>query len=159
MSNKVLDEEGPEFSEEECDEEDSPLTTSNNIVIQHMNMLVKKLEKINDDQGVQVVKKIKLDYDDSINKILNKLEEIEKKLEESKTSSESIKVVKLRCPVCYSEASSSTRFAQCINGHLLCFACKDKLGETPACMSCKRPLEGRAFGMEAYLKTVFGFEF
>ena len=82
------------------------------------------------------------------------------------TSSESIKanigvgavnnninVVKPKCHICFGEMSS--KIAQCISGHLLCWPCKEKMGDKN-CAFCDQPVNGRAFGMEAYLRTIFG---
>ena len=58
------------------------------------------------------------------------------------------------CPVCYEEMLLNTRIAQCISGHLICWSCKEKM-EKNDCPSCGRPVNGRAFGMESYLKYLF----
>jgi len=63
--------------------------------------------------------------------------------------------VKPRCPICFDEMSSNTKIAQCISGHLLCWGCKEKMGDK-VCAFCEQPVNGRAFGMEAYLRTIFG---
>ena len=65
------------------------------------------------------------------------------------------RVVKPSCPVCFEEMSSSTRIAQCLNGHLICGSCKEKMPDRN-CVFCDLPVNGRAFGMEAYLRTLFG---
>ena len=58
------------------------------------------------------------------------------------------------CPVCYEEMLLNTRIAQCISGHLICWSCKEKMVKND-CPSCGRPVNGRAFGMESYLKYLF----
>ena len=118
---------------------------------------------------------------DSTNELKRKYDSIESKVEEGNSniekrmarleskleaSSESIKakidvsaaknnnsVVKPKCPICFEEMS--TKIAQCISGHLLCWPCKEKMGDK-ACAFCDQPVNGRAFGMEAYLRTIFG---
>ena len=39
--------------------------------------------------------------------------------------------------------------------HLLCWACKENIGNTD-CAFCDQPVNGRAYGMEAYLRTICG---
>ena len=94
-----------------------------------------------------------------------KLNETERKLNET-----NIKLAKLEakvdlveqgrnvkkpiCPICFEEMSSDTKIAQCISGHLICWSCKEKM-EKNDCPSCGRPVNGRAFGMESYLKYLF----
>ena len=58
------------------------------------------------------------------------------------------------CPICYEEMLPNTRIAQCISGHLICWSCKDKMVKID-CPSCGRPVNGRAFGMESYLKYLY----
>ena len=89
---------------------------------------------------------------------------LESKLESASESIKSIiedtsikinNFVKPRCPICFDEMSSNTKIAQCISGHLLCWGCKEKMGDK-VCAFCEQPVNGRAFGMEAYLRTIFG---
>ena len=84
------------------------------------------------------------------------------KAEESKTKLDMIetkqeKVKKPPCPICFEEMSGSTKIAQCNNGHLLCWSCKEKM-KSNKCPSCRLPVDGRAFGMESYLRSLFGFD-
>ena len=59
------------------------------------------------------------------------------------------------CPICFEDMSSSdTRIAQCISGHLICWSCKEKMVKND-CPSCGQSVNGRAFGMESYLKYLF----
>ena len=67
------------------------------------------------------------------------------------------KVKKPACPICFEEMSGSTKIAQCNNGHLLCWSCKEKM-KSNKCPSCRLPVDGRAFGMESYLRSLFGFD-
>ena len=62
-------------------------------------------------------------------------------------------VKKPKCPICFEEMSA--KIAQCISGHLLCWGCKEKIGDKD-CAFCDQPVNGRAYGMEAYLRTIFG---
>jgi len=64
-------------------------------------------------------------------------------------------VVKPKCPVCSVEMSPETKIAQCISGHHLCWVCLEKLNDKRDCPSCSQPVNGRAFGMESYLRTLF----
>ena len=118
---------------------------------------------------------------DSTNDLKRKYDSIESKVEEGNSNiekriagleskleaaSESIKakidvsaaknnnsVVRPKCPICFEEMS--TKIAQCISGHLLCWPCKEKMGDRE-CAFCDQPVNGRAHGMEAYLRTIFG---
>ena len=63
------------------------------------------------------------------------------------------KLRKPQCPICFEEMSPNTKIAQCINGHLLCWSCKEKM-EKKKCPSCGLPVNGRAFGLENYLRSL-----
>ena len=82
-----------------------------------------------------------------------KLAMMEIKLEELQKLNNN-KVKKPPCPICFEEMSYDTKIAQCINGHHLCWSCKEKL-EKKECPSCGLPVNGRAFGMEGYLRSIF----
>ena len=69
------------------------------------------------------------------------------------TKNNNVAVVKPKCPICFEEMS--TKIAQCLSGHFLCWPCKEKMGDKD-CAFCDQPVNGRAFGMEAYLRTIFG---
>ena len=79
-------------------------------------------------------------------------ESIKSKIEAQSTKNNNGNVVKPKCPICFEEMS--TKIAQCISGHLLCWSCKEKTGDKE-CAFCDQPVNGRAFGMEAYLRTIF----
>merc|ERR1712048_554245 len=64
------------------------------------------------------------------------------------------KMKKPNCPICLEEMSTDTMIAQCISGHHICWGCKEKLAKND-CPSCGKPVDGRAFGMESYLKYLF----
>ena len=64
------------------------------------------------------------------------------------------KMKKPNCPVCYEEMSPNAKIAQCISGHLICWSCNEKMVKID-CPSCGQPVNGRAFGMESYLKYLF----
>ena len=83
----------------------------------------------------------------------NKLRVMEAKLEEMTN----FKMMKPPCPVCLEEMSGNTKIAQCNNGHLLCWSCKEKM-DNNNCPSCRLPVDGRAFGMENILRFLFGFD-
>ena len=65
-------------------------------------------------------------------------------------------VPKPECPVCMEDMGPGTRIMQCEAGHFLCWSCSLKPEIGRVCPSCREPFVGRAHGMEAYLKTVFG---
>ena len=50
----------------------------------------------------------------------------------------------------------NNRIMQCEAGHFLCWSCSLKPEIGRVCPSCREPFVGRAHGMEAYLKMVFG---
>ena len=79
-------------------------------------------------------------------------ESIKMKIEDNNNKNSNIP--KPRCPTCFDEMSPNTRIAQCISGHLLCWGCKEKMGDN-VCAFCDKPVNGRAFGMEAYLRTIY----
>jgi len=91
----------------------------------------------------------------------NKLAKMDTNLEEAKIKIGEMrdinKVKKPPCPICFEEMSQVTKIAQCKNGHLICWSCKEKMVKTD-CPSCGLPVDGRAFGMESYLRSLFGFE-
>ena len=79
-------------------------------------------------------------------------ESIKMKIEDNNYKNNNIP--KPRCRICFDEMSPNTRIAQCISGHLLCWGCKEKMGDN-VCAFCDKPVNGRAFGMEAYLRTIY----
>ena len=80
------------------------------------------------------------------------------KLEEFERNNNRGKLRKPECPICFEEMSPDTKIAQCINGHLLCWSCKEKMNNNN-CPSCRLPLDGRTFGkLENYLRSLFGFD-
>ena len=62
-------------------------------------------------------------------------------------------IPKPECPVCFEAMTPSTKIAQCITGHIVCWSCKARI---EVCPSCKLSICGRAFGMENYIKILFG---
>ena len=123
--------------------------------------IICKIEKLTTDKVVwdifhetnNKLKESKATQDDS----KAKLASIETKLEELQNllNNNNNKMRKPPCPICYEEMSYNTKIAQCISGHLLCWSCKEKL-EKEECPSCGQPVNVRAFGMESYLRSVFG---
>ena len=93
---------------------------------------------------------------DILDETKSKLCLMETKLEELQITNNysDIKMKKPPCPVCFEEMSYNTKIAQCINGHHICWGCKEKL-EKSECPSCGLPVGGRAFGMETYLRSIF----
>ena len=51
------------------------------------------------------------------------------------------KMKKPPCPICFEEMSSNTKIAQCHNGHLVCWSCKEKMNNKD-CPSCGLPMDG-----------------
>ena len=97
---------------------------------------------------------------DLLNEANSKLKASEAKQNDlkAKLASMETKVDKMKeptCPICFEEMSYDTKIAQCISGHFLCWSCKEKL-ERKKCPSCGQPVNGRAFGMENYLRSIFG---
>ena len=87
-----------------------------------------------------------------------KLALIETKLEEMQYHlNNNNNVKKPPCPVCFDEMSYNTKIAQCLNGHHVCWSCKEKMLKND-CPSCGLPVDGRAFGMESYLRSLFGLQ-
>ena len=56
------------------------------------------------------------------------------------------------CSVCLEDFTSTSKIAQCISGHLVCWNCNQKSNNRD-CGLCGQPVNGRAFGMEQYLRT------
>ena len=109
-------------------------------------------DKVVWDMFYETNNKLKANQDD----LKSKLASMETKMEELQNlNNNNIKVKKPPCPVCFEEMSYSTKIAQCINGHHICWGCKEKL-EKNECPSCGLPVGGRAFGMETYLRSIFG---
>ena len=87
-----------------------------------------------------------------------KLAKMDVNLEEAKTKIREIRNAKKPpCPICFEEMSHETKIAQCHNGHLVCWTCKERMIKKD-CPSCGLPVDGRAFGMESYLRSLFGLE-
>ena len=132
-------------------------------------------------RSIETIRSSNHQLKDSANDLKRKYDSIETKVEEGNSniekriarleskieaSAESIKVKidvsaaktnnsvkKPKCPICFEEMS--TKIAQCISGHLLCWPCKEKMGDKE-CAFCDQPVNGRCYGMEAYLRTIFG---
>ena len=80
-----------------------------------------------------------------------KLTKLEAKIDELEKGR---KMKKPNCPICFEEMLPDAKIAQCISGHLICWSCKEKMVKND-CPSCGQPVNGRAFGMESYLKYLF----
>jgi hypothetical protein len=57
------------------------------------------------------------------------------------------------CPVCLEAMPPPTQIFNCLNGHLECGPCKEKVTK---CSICKEPVIGRATAMEQMLRTIYG---
>jgi len=56
------------------------------------------------------------------------------------------------CPICLQNFQADTRIFQCINGHVLCEECKNKLVRK-VCPTCKLNVDGRAHYFEDFLRN------
>ena len=86
----------------------------------------------------------------SMGEQMNKMMTLIKKERDKETKDLTMKP---ECSVCFSKFSSSSHIFQCINGHLMCGTCKNKL-EMSLCLTCGEPVNGRATGLENYLKSL-----
>ena len=108
-----------------------------------------------DDQTNAKLDQNKTKLDEALDKVAameNKLEKIQNFQTNNNNTTK-----KPPCPICFEDMSTNTKIAQCHNGHLLCWSCKEKMNSND-CPSCGLPVDGRAFGMESYLRSLFGFE-
>ena len=81
--------------------------------------------------------------------------EIKAKLDLLKAKLQIYKDFKLpKCLQCFEEINTKTKIAQCISGHMICWSCKEK-NNNEDCGMCGKPVNGRAYGWENYLKSVF----
>ena len=58
------------------------------------------------------------------------------------------------CSVCLEDFTSTSKIAQCISGHFVCWSCKERLERKKRnnCEFCGEPINGRALGMEQHLR-------
>lgn len=87
---------------------------------------------------------------DNVSEVHVKLEMLEKKLDGVIKMK---KALSPRCPICFEKMGTSTKIAQCLSGHFLCWTCKSKLRKK-VCPSCNSPVNGRAYGMESFLRGI-----
>ena len=98
--------------------------------------------------------------EDKIDTQTNKFDEISEKLHELKEHNKKLlslpAMVKPKCLSCFKEITS--KIAQCISGHMICWECKETNlnNNNEDCGMCGQPVNGRAYGWENYLKSVFG---
>ena len=87
-----------------------------------------------------------------VDRMSNQFQVLESKISklEAKISS---KVAKPKCPSCHEDFNSSSKIAQCISGHLVCWNCNQK-NNNKICL-CGKPVNGRAHFMESYLRSIF----
>ena len=113
----------------------------------------KDVERLNDSMKGTNVKLAQLEskYTASQEETNMKLTKIEAKIDELEKGR---KTKKPTCPICFEEMLPDAKIAQCISGHLICWSCKEKMVKND-CPSCGQPVNGRAFGMEIYLKYLF----
>ena len=104
------------------------------------------MEKMKNDLHVA-----KAETEKRLNETNAKLAQLEAKVDELDKGK---KMKKPNCPICFEDMSADTKIAQCISGHHICWGCKEKLVKND-CPSCGQPVNGRAFGMENYLKDLF----
>jgi len=87
---------------------------------------------------------------DDVGEVNVKLGNLEKKLDKVIKIN---KALKPRCPICFEKMGAATKIAQCLSGHFLCWTCKSKLRKK-VCPSCNSPVNGRAYGMESFLRGI-----
>ena len=143
---------------------DTEMTTNKELFVylndkfDNLEWNLQKQEFAREDIEDEIAKNITIDVDEQCAIINRKLDTLlNQKLSKTGSSTTNNNLIKPRCPVCYEEMGSKMKIAQCINGHFLCWPCKEKMGDETDCTSCGHPVNGRCFGMETYLKTVFGF--
>ena len=57
------------------------------------------------------------------------------------------------CPICFEEMRPPTRIWQCVDGHAICEACRNRLD---TCPSCSRAIEGRNIALEKMARSLYG---
>ena len=91
---------------------------------------------------------------------LNKLSELLKKMllndksaQEPACQSTSDFQREFECPICFEEMRPPTRIWQCVDGHAICEACRNRLD---TCPSCSRAIEGRNIALEKMARSLYG---
>ena len=59
------------------------------------------------------------------------------------------------CPVCLYKLVPSKKIVQCLNGHKICEPCSEE-ESVLSCPTCKTAFMGRDYGMEAFIRDLFG---
>ena len=132
---------------------DLPLSEDGDLV---MTLIIKKISKAAPESSHAINR-----LEDKVESLEYQLKKLSMKLSNSVEGrgKEERTLPKPECPVCFEEMTSTTRIAQCLSGHHLCWNCKEKMSsqgtDTAECPTCMLPVNGRAFGMENYLKTLF----
>eukprot|EP00088_Acartia_fossae_P026454 TRINITY_DN27290_c0_g1_i1.p1 TRINITY_DN27290_c0_g1~~TRINITY_DN27290_c0_g1_i1.p1 ORF type:complete len:204 (+),score=27.60 TRINITY_DN27290_c0_g1_i1:77-613(+) len=118
-----------------------------------LNTRIDSLLRVENNSLLQLTNKV-----NEINNKLQRLDALEAKVDAlagPKTTPVAVKVEKPQCPYCFEDFTSSSKIAQCISGHLVCWTCNNQ-NNNRNCGLCGEPINGRAFGMENYLRSIFG---
>ena len=62
------------------------------------------------------------------------------------------KIPRPKCLNCFVKFTSTTKIAQCLFGHWICWSCKER--DDRECGMCGQPMIGIAFGLENHLKEI-----
>ena len=103
-----------------------------------------KLETLTIDQVNQKLQ--------SLNAVETKVAALENKVAALETKLMT-KIEKPKCPYCFEDFNSTTKIAQCLSGHLVCWSCNQRNNKRN-CGLCQQPDNGRCFGMESYLRSM-----
>ena len=136
--------------------------TNANLVETHtkLNETNAKLDEANTklQETSSILEETKAKFARMENRLETRFARMEAKLEELPVfNNNGYKLKKPPCPVCFEDMSFDTKIAQCQNGHHICWTCREKMVKKD-CSLCGLPIDGRAFGMESYLRSLFGFE-
>ena len=139
----------------------------NELSNQSVSRGVKKIQSVSIPQMQKELMKANKNLQTNMSSVLSRLQSLETKFSQMQTekggasganwknvpqADRGLMIPKPECPVCFEEMNTETKIGQCLSGHYLCWKCKSRVQECP---SCKLPVDGRAIGMEQYIKTLF----
>lgn len=87
--------------------------------------------------------------------LLGKMLSSERAAPEDTASCAALWKTEFECPICFEEMKPPMRIWQCVDGHAICAACREKL-ENKNCPSCCRSIDGRNFTLEKMARSLFG---